>query len=177
MNNQSGLSEQAPKQDTSLAIWAWSLWPWPLLVPVSLGLSPLDIPIPGASNIFMDILVKWACALAVGIPIFFAYKTLRRVLVSKGAAKGDLDAVTIGVISSTGFTALIAFPTGFALLGATLIAVKLLGFWDTFNQEMPVTTELAFSVFWVAVPTYIGWRLKGKSVYEKCIRQLGTASS
>ena len=172
MNEQSGPSEQAPKLDTLLSIWASVLWSaLVLVVPVNIGLTPLEFPFS------MSLLVKGICATALVILIIIGYFALRHILVSKGAAKSELDAVSKGIGRSFVFTALIAFPTGFALLGATLISVKLLGFWDTFGNDLHVTMELAICMLWVAVPTYIGWRLKGKSVYEECIRQLGATSS
>ncbi len=125
----------------------------------------------------MRMLVTGICIAAIGILICIAYFSLRHFLVSKGAAKSDLDAIARGIGRSFVFTLLIGGAVLLALLGAIVVSANLIGVWDTIAHGLHVTAEIAICMSIVAASSYIGWRLKGKSVYEKCIRQLSTASS
>lgn len=104
--------------------------------------------------------------------ICIAYYVLRNALVSKGAATSELDAISKGIKRSSAVTILIAVP----IFAVTLVSISLLagalGFRDTFDYGLHVTAQIAISLSVMAAAAFLGWRLKGRKVYEKYIPKL-----
>ncbi len=165
MNSQQGSIAQVPKLDTPLAIWAWFLW------------SALGLYLPGSLALHPVVPYSTELSFAGLILFFLACFILWKVLVFKGAERTELNAVTDGVFWSFAITTLIACAISLVILGTVVVSAKLLGFGDTIDHGIPLLAQVAFTTSLVIVCWYIGWRLKGKSVYVQRIRQLCEAGS
>ncbi len=149
------------KLDAPLGAWAWSMWALVLVGPILLGFMSVQ----GIDH-----------KVGIGLLVFLAFWVLRSVLVSKGAVKSDLNAITKGIGLSFVFTFLIASLLFLALLGSFVITLELLGVWDTYYYVVPLGAQIAIFLTLIGVPLLVGWRLKGRSVFRKHIQQVDFAA-
>lgn len=159
MNKQSRPIVQVFGFDSPVAIWKFMNWlPVLLIWPLLLTIVLLDV---GFSWIGLGVLVVcWAT-------IFSAYYIVRSVLISRGATKSDLDAISNGVCRSCGATALIGVPIALVTLASVSLFTKAIGTYEAFVNETNLVMQFLITVTIFVVPAYIGWRIKGRSVYEK----------
>lgn len=169
MNKQTRPIAQVFRFDSPFAIWKFMNWlPVLLIWPYLLVTALLDVGFSwiGLGGFF----VCWAT-------IFTAYYILRSVLISRGAVKSDLDAISNGVCRSCGASALIGVPIALATLVSISLFTKAIGTYEAFVNETNLIVQFLIAVTIVVVSAYIGWRIKGRSVYEKHLPEPASVGS
>lgn len=159
MNIQPGPIAKVFRFDSPAAIWKFMNWlPLLLLLPFVVTIALLDI---GFSWIRLGVTV------ICGVVVCIAYYILRNLLVSKGAARRDLDAISKGIGRSTAATALIGglvFVVAFALIS---IFTKATGTYEAFVNETNLVMQFVIGLTMIVMSVYLGWKIKGRKVYEK----------
>lgn len=161
MNKQPGLIAQVFRFDSPAEIWRFWNWVhvlalWPFLITIGL----LDV---GSSLTGLGVVVT------CGIVIAVAYYTLRNWLVSKGAPKDELDAISKGICRSAGATALIGGLIVMVPMVSVSMFTKALEVYETFLNETNLIMHFVIANVIVALSAFIGWRLKGRKLYEKYV--------
>ena len=169
MANETGPFAQMFKFDSPAAIWRfWNWLPITLLWPILVTMALLDI---GFSWITLSVMVS------CGTVICVAYYILRNVLVSKGAAKSDLDAISKGIGRSSAATALIGGLIAVVTMISISFFTKTIGVYETFVNETNLIMQFVVAFTIGAISVYIGWRFKGRDVYENYVpNPIGTES-
>lgn len=169
MDNETGPFAQMFKFDSPAAIWRfWNWLPITLLWPILVTMALLDI---GFSWITLSVMV------ICGTVICVAYYILRNVLVSKGAAKSDLDAISKGIGLSVAATAAVGGGITFVTMLSVMLFANAIGVYETFVNETNLVLQFVIANVIVASAAFIGWRLKGRYVHEKYVpNPIGTES-
>ena len=98
-----------------------------------------------------------------------AYYTLRNRLVSDGAPRDELDAISKGIARSSGATAAIGGSIAVVTLLSISIFTNAIGVYQTFANETNLIMQFVIAITIVSISIYIGWRFKGRDVYEKYV--------
>ena len=109
--------------------------------------------------------------------VLLIFNHLLQELAAERATESELDAISRGIGSSSTVTFFIACAVLLAIAVILVVCEKLLGVQDPLAQALPVLAQNAIWMSLVALSLYIGWRLKGRSVFHKHTSQVGIAFS
>lgn len=140
--------------------WLFVLWVWPCVVLVALLDGIALFVVAGVAVIGL-------------IKISLLSRIVRKHLVLRGATKSQLDEISKAMGRAFAAALIVAMPIMLAIFFTIKMSATMLGIWDRVDEVIFVG-RFATGLVLVGLPTYLGWVMWGKKVYNRRASQLET---